>query len=76
MPLFSVTTGAATPILMNSDIGKLIWHIFENLIKLSKKESLHNNIKKQHKYIADLYKIIIHENVAKEVYSRKLPRMF
>ncbi len=76
MPLFSITTGAATPILMNSDIGKIIWHIFENLIKLSKKEISHNKIKRQHKYITDLYKIIIHENVAKEVYSKKLPTIF
>lgn len=61
MPLFSLTTGAATPILQNSAIGRAIWNIFEKMLQLENTPTVHNKTARQHKCITSIYKMVIHE---------------
>lgn len=75
MPDFILTTGASTPVLLNSSVGKDMWQIFERLIH----HHQHERKLDQPSYlqcITDLFKIAIHENVAKLVTSRGLPMTY
>jgi len=75
MPGFILTTGASTPVLLDSLVGKDMWKIYERLIN-------HHCYEKkldQSSYlqcITDLFKIAIHENVTKSVTSRELPMTY
>jgi hypothetical protein len=61
MPLFSLTTGAATPILQNSAIGIAMWNIFEKILQLENTPTVHNKLDRQYKCITNMYKMVIHE---------------
>lgn len=72
MPDFILTTGASTPVSLDSTIGKNMWQIFKRLIN----HHQHEKILDKSSYlqcIADLYKMAIHENITKLVTSRELP---
>ncbi|CAO5682668.1 MAG: hypothetical protein HEEMFOPI_01739 [Holosporales bacterium] len=72
MPHFILTTGASTPVLLDSAVGKNMWNIFELLINNHQnKHPLENSAYLQ--CITDLYKIVIHDDIAKKVTSRGLP---
>ena len=72
-PLFALTTGAAIPVQLNSSVGKRMWEIFEKMIRYSQNQQLHSNTERKQKCITDLYKIALHEDIAKAVSSKKLP---
>ncbi len=76
MPLFALTTGAATPIIKNSSIGAAMGNIFEKIVQLEKTQSAYNRLERQYKYITDLYKMAIHEGLTQAVISQKLPMSF
>ena len=76
MPLFSLTTGAATPVMKNSSIGETMWSIFEKIIQLEKNQTAYNRFDRQCKHITDLYKMAIHEGLAQAVISQRLPMSF
>ncbi len=72
MPNFVLTTGAPTPVLLNSIVGKSMWKIFERMIN----HHCHEKKLDQSFYlqcITDLFKMAICENVTKAVTSRELP---
>ena len=66
---FIMTTGAATPVDLSSPSGIKMWDIFEKLIDY--KQNSNNTAYLQS--ITDLYKIVVHDNIAKEVASQPLP---
>jgi hypothetical protein len=68
MPLFSLTTGAATPILQKSAIGSGIWNIFEKMLQLKNTPTVHNKIELQHRCITSIYKMVIHEGGVNQVF--------
>jgi hypothetical protein len=72
MPLFSLTTGAATPVMKNSNIGETMWSIFEKIIQLEKNQG-YNKVERRYRYVTDLYKMTIHEGLAQAVSSQRLP---
>lgn len=73
-PQFALTTGAATPVLLYTSVGQKMWNIFEKIIKYNNDQlSLFKNSDRQRQCITDLYKIVIHEDVAKTVISNSLP---
>ncbi len=72
MPNFILTTGASTPVLLNSIVGHNMWRIFKRLINHHQNE--HKLEKSSYlQGITDLFKMAIHENIAKKVTSRDLP---
>ena len=75
MPNFILTTGASTPVLLDSVVGKNMWQIFKRLIDHHQYEKkLETSVYLQ--CITDLFKTAIHENVAKTVASRELPMSY
>lgn len=71
-PQFVMTTGAATPVLLDSFHGKKMWSIFDKLIQHHRNNKL-LEADFYNQYITELYKFAIHENIAKKVASRGLP---
>ena len=72
MPNFILTTGASTPVLLDSVVGKNMWQIFKRLIDYHRDEKKLET-SAYFEIITDLFKMVIHENVAKKVASRELP---
>lgn len=74
-PNFILTTGASTPVLLDSDVGKNMWNIFQRLIDHHRdRHKLETSTYFQ--CITDLFKMVIHEDVAKKVASRELPMSY
>ena len=61
MPLFSLTTGAAIPILQNSTMGIAMWNIFEKMLQLKNTPTAYNKLELHYKCITNMYKMLIHE---------------
>jgi hypothetical protein len=75
MPDFILTTGASTPVPLDSETGKAMWKIFERLIHHhQQKKTLDHSAYFQN--ITDLFKMAIHENLTKSVTSRELPMSY
>ncbi len=72
MPEFIMTTGASTPVLLNSQAGETMWQIFERLVSHHHGKTTLDQ-KTYLQCITDLFKIAIHKNIAKSVSSRGLP---
>ena len=70
-PEFTMTTGASTPISLNSDGGKKMWSIFEKLINLKNANTIATP--SYYQAIADIYKTAIHDDLLKTVQSTVLP---
>ena len=73
MPGFIMTTGAATPVDLASTSGIQMWSIFEKLISYKQDSNFNKNKALYFQGITDLYKIVIHDNIAKQVSSNPLP---
>lgn len=72
LPKFAMTTGAPTPIILTSEVGRYMRTIFSNLIFHHQKQQLLDE-KSYKQCIADLYKMAIHNDATKIVASRELP---
>ncbi len=70
-PEFIMTTGASTPIPLNSDGGKKMWADFEKLINLKNANAVATS--SYYQAIADIYKTAIHDDLLKTVKSTVLP---
>ena len=69
---FIMTTGASTPVELITPIGKQMWEIFQSLVRHHRNEIVLDK-KSYLQCVADLFKIAIHEDVAKKVSARELP---
>lgn len=67
LPNFVVTTGAATPIDLDSNSGNYLWSAYEKIMHLNKQS------KAYYQGVTNLYKTLIHEDITKTVSSRPLP---
>ena len=65
-----MTTRASVPIHLDSLVGQRMWSLFEQLIRHSHQEIV-LDARSQSQCIADLYRIAIHEDLAKTVSSRE-----
>jgi hypothetical protein len=71
-PGFAMTTGASTPVLIDSEAGEKMQTIFNKLVLHHHNETLLDN-KTYKQCITDLYKTAIHSDATKTVASRELP---
>lgn len=72
LPGFVMTTGASVPIALDTVVGEKMGLIFDRLIRHSHGVS-ELDIKSYLQCITDLFKMAIHEDVVKTVFSRELP---
>ena len=72
LPHFILTTGASTPIISNSTAAKKMKLIFNELVEQHQNKASPDK-KNFYQCITDLYKIVIHDDVAKSISSRGLP---
>lgn len=71
LPHFILTTGASTPIISNSAAAKKMKSIFNDLAEQQQRKPSPD--KQYYQCITDLYKTVIHDDVAKSISSRGLP---
>lgn len=71
-PGFVMTTGASVPIHLDSLVGQKMGSLFQKLVA-HKHQGIGLDDKSQQQTIAELYKMAIHEDLAKSVSSRGLP---
>ena len=73
MPEFIMTTGASVGISLNSQDGRDMDRVFQDLVQ-RRKTTPNDGICRQ--YITEIYKIAIHRDVIKTVKSRELPMAY
>lgn len=72
-PEFVMTTGASIPVSLDSNEGKKMWKIYEQLIQHHHQNHFALDKKTYLQCITDLFKIAIHEDLIKKVASNNLP---
>lgn len=81
MPDFILTTGASTPVSLNSSVGQNMWQLFEALLVNDHQLNPHQQGIREDRPsyrqgITDLFKMAIHEDITKLVASRELPMSY
>ena len=68
---FLITTGASTPIPIHTESGLKVQRIFENYLRIVNRGE--SSTKEEKKYITDIYKICLHEDITGKVSSPLVP---